>query len=282
MKLWGDSMEVNGKVPSKQVLRGKVTAGKATDAYTLAVANGFEGTIDDWFESLKGEKGDPGYTPVKGLDYYTETEKTNLIDEVLERVADGILDVKMGGVQGYTFGTIASTATAYSASYTYAEKIEVENNEIFLVDPITETFTSRSTFNSLIGMYFQEAGVTYYVPENVTMSENTNYNASNIAIGKKIVGQVQIVTPEDRNGKDGVSATHEWNGTVLTITSASGTSSADLKGEKGDTGEKGEKGDVGEPGRTPVKGTDYWTEEDKNEIKSYIDESLGVIENGSY
>ena len=33
-------------------------------------------------------------------------------------------------------------------------------------------------------------------------------------------------------GKDGTSATHSWNGTVLTITSASGTSSADLKGEK--------------------------------------------------
>ena len=38
------------------------------------------------------------------------------------------------------------------------------------------------------------------------------------------------------DGKDGVSVTHAWNGTVLTVTSASGTSSADLKGEKGDTG----------------------------------------------
>jgi hypothetical protein len=38
------------------------------------------------------------------------------------------------------------------------------------------------------------------------------------------------------NGKDGVSATHSWNGTVLTVTSANGTSSADLKGPKGDTG----------------------------------------------
>lgn len=37
-------------------------------------------------------------------------------------------------------------------------------------------------------------------------------------------------------GKDGISATHSWNGTVLTVTSASGTSSADLKGEKGDPG----------------------------------------------
>jgi hypothetical protein len=38
-------------------------------------------------------------------------------------------------------------------------------------------------------------------------------------------------------GSNGVSATHSWNGTTLTITSASGTSSADLKGDKGDTGE---------------------------------------------
>ena len=37
------------------------------------------------------------------------------------------------------------------------------------------------------------------------------------------------------DGKDGVSVTHQWNGTVLTITSASGTSSADLRGPKGDT-----------------------------------------------
>ncbi len=36
------------------------------------------------------------------------------------------------------------------------------------------------------------------------------------------------------NGKDGISCTHSWNGTTLTVTSSSGTSSADLKGEKGD------------------------------------------------
>lgn len=35
------------------------------------------------------------------------------------------------------------------------------------------------------------------------------------------------------NGTNGVSCTHSWNGTVLTVTSASGTSSADLKGSPG-------------------------------------------------
>lgn len=39
--------------------------------------------------------------------------------------------------------------------------------------------------------------------------------------------------------------THEWNGTILTITSDSGTSSADLKGEKGDDGVRGAQGKPG-------------------------------------
>ena len=55
-------------------------------------------------------------------------------------------------------------------------------------------------------------------------------------------------------GKDGVSATHSWNGTTLTITSASGTSSANLKGEKGDKGDQGIQGVQGEPGAKGDKG----------------------------
>lgn len=39
--------------------------------------------------------------------------------------------------------------------------------------------------------------------------------------------------------------THEWNGTVLTITSDSGTSSMDLKGGQGDIGPRGPQGPAG-------------------------------------
>lgn len=47
------------------------------------------------------------------------------------------------------------------------------------------------------------------------------------------------------NGKDGangISCTHQWNGTTLTITSASGTSSANLKGDAGSPGANGSDG----------------------------------------
>ena len=58
------------------------------------------------------------------------------------------------------------------------------------------------------------------------------------------------------------------------------------KGEKGDQGEpgaagpqgeKGEKGDQGEPGAngyTPIRGKDYWTEDDITQIKAYVDETI--------
>lgn len=55
-------------------------------------------------------------------------------------------------------------------------------------------------------------------------------------------------------GTNGVSATHEWLGTVLRMTSASGTSEANLKGDKGDTGPQGDKGDKGDTGQQGPKG----------------------------
>lgn len=67
-------------------------------------------------------------------------------------------------------------------------------------------------------------------------------------------------------GEPGISVTHSWEGTVLTITSASGTSSADLKGEKGDPGEQGLPG---EPGKDYVL-----TEDDKAEIVQAVLDAL--------
>ena len=47
---------------------------------------------------------------------------------------------------------------------------------------------------------------------------------------------------------------HSWNGTILTITSDSGTSSADLKGTTGDTGPRGPRGLKGNVNITSVNG----------------------------
>ena len=66
--------------------------------------------------------------------------------------------------------------------------------------------------------------------------------------------------------------THKWNGTVLTITSDSGTSSADLQGAKGDTGCRGPQGRAGvilnEDGT--INTTGYATEE-------YVDSAIAAF-----
>lgn len=46
------------------------------------------------------------------------------------------------------------------------------------------------------------------------------------------------------------------------------------KGEKGDKGDTGATGATGANGYTPVKGTDYWTNADIAEIKSYVDDAI--------
>ena len=81
---------------------------------------------------------------------------------------------------------------------------------------------------------------------------------------------------QGEKGADGTPATHRWSGTTLYITSASGTTSANLKGDKGDKGDPGTNGKDGQPGKdgadgkTPVKGTDYFTEADKAEMVSAV------------
>ena len=46
------------------------------------------------------------------------------------------------------------------------------------------------------------------------------------------------------------------------------------QGEVGPQGEQGIRGEKGTDGYTPARGTDYWTEEDKAEIKAYVDKAI--------
>ena len=46
------------------------------------------------------------------------------------------------------------------------------------------------------------------------------------------------------------------------------------KGDKGDKGDTGAKGDKGDKGDKPIRGTDYWTEEDMAEISADLDSKI--------
>lgn len=68
---------MTGNAESKNVLRGKLNGLKTIhgySAYEVAVICGFSGTEEEWLVSLKGE---PGYTPQKGIDYFDGKDGKN-------------------------------------------------------------------------------------------------------------------------------------------------------------------------------------------------------------
>lgn len=85
------------------------------------------------------------------------------------------------------------------------------------------------------------------------------------------------------DGTDGISCTHSWSGTALTVTSASGTSSEDLKGETGNSGvyigteEPTDSEQVVwlNPNGVPNYGL---TDDDKDEIATIVKADLSQIE----
>ena len=118
---------ISGTIQGGAIVRGK----EGKSAYEVAVKNGFSGTEAEWLASLKGEKGDAfvyadftaeqlaalkgekgdaftysdftaeqlaalkgekGDKPIKGTDYFTNTDKTEIVDAVLAAMpnAEGV------------------------------------------------------------------------------------------------------------------------------------------------------------------------------------------------
>lgn len=118
---------ISGTIQGGAIVRGK----EGKSAYEVAVKNGFSGTEVEWLASLKGEKGDAfvyadftaeqlaalkgekgdaftysdftaeqlaalkgekGDKPIKGTDYFTNTDKTEIVNAVLAAMpnAEGV------------------------------------------------------------------------------------------------------------------------------------------------------------------------------------------------
>lgn len=96
-----------------ELIRRAEAVEDGASAYEIAVEHGYEGTEEDWLASLKGENGEPGkdgedgetgaqgpagYTPVKGVDYFTMEEQQQLREDVLDALpvqvaSDGFTDL---------------------------------------------------------------------------------------------------------------------------------------------------------------------------------------------
>jgi hypothetical protein len=76
-----------------------------TDAYTIAVKNGFKGTVEEWLASLKGEKGD-----MPTIDDVMSTESANPLQNKVIAVAVGNIDRRLFALEQNSGGGEAKAA----------------------------------------------------------------------------------------------------------------------------------------------------------------------------
>ena len=276
-------------------------------AYELAVANGFKGTEQEWLASLNGRDGADGYTPVKGKDYfdgkdgqngkdgYTPVKGVDYFDGVDGK--DGYTPIKgkdyfdgtpgKDGINGKdgrdgkdgTNGVDGKDGYTPIKGIDYFDGVNGKDGKdgtngkdgqdgytpIKGTDYFTETDKREIVEDVLSSIDIPEGGggVTSW---NDLTDKPEIPSIDGLASEEYVNKAIEEIEINTQPGQDGVSATHVWDGTVLTITSASGTSSADLKGEKGDNG------------YTPIKGTDYFTDADKDEMVDAVLAALPIAE----
>lgn len=145
-------------------------------AYEVAVANGFEGTEAEWIASLKGDQGDAGYTPQKGVDYFDGDDGSDGQDG-----ADGI---------SVTHSWNGTTLTVTSASGTSSADLKGD----------TGATGATGADGKSAYQYAQEGGftgtetefiaklVTAYLPiAGGTLTGELRVNGKDVAGGSKIV-----------------------------------------------------------------------------------------------
>ena len=132
--------------------------------------------------------------------------------------------------------------------------IDEENRVLTSVSFMVEVAASVYDEKALLGT--DDGDVLIRMVEQTEKSEAAAAKSAEEAknTADNLVGNVndaieELKAAKERGDFNGISVTHQWDGTVLTVTSASGKSSSDLKGDKGEDG------------------ADYiLTEDDKNEI----------------
>lgn len=278
-----------GTVPENKIL--DIYSESQTDTYSCNMINNLVENIDvDLTEYAKKEEiptklsqlsNDKGYLTSIPNEYITESE----------------LDAK-----GYL--TEHQDLTNYAKITDIPKKVsELENDSKYLtsipLEYVTETELSEKSYatESFVSNKIAEAELS---GSDVDLSGLATKDELNNKVdkvkGKSLIDDTEIERLKNVTNYDDAELKNQINSkaTINDMTTYIEEHKNELKGDKGDTGEQGPQGDKGEQGiqgiqglqgekgetgsqgpkgdngYTPVKGTDYWTQADKEEIKQYV------------
>ncbi len=223
-------------------------------AYEIAVKNGFEGSEQEWLESLKGKDG-------SGITDVSIEEGTG---RLIVKLDDG-RQVDLGSVMGEAGVGIAGMTVNERGELVVVFTDDTEQNLGVVVGADGEKGEKGDTGEK------GEKGDTGEKGEKGDTGEKGDKGDTGATGEKGDKGDTGAAGRNGRNGSDGreielrvadgyiqwrYSDENVWKNLVSLDSLKGEKGDAGEKGEKGDTGEKGDKGDKGDTGATGEKGAD--------------------------
>lgn len=230
--------------------------------------------IPEWLQGPQGPAGPAGkdgYSPVKGVDYWTESDKKEIIEAAKQEVAEG--------AQGKSAYEVALDNGFVGTEEEWLASLVGPAGEIGPVGPQgvpgvpgrdgEQGLPGRDGIDGKPGK--DGISPTATVESNSEGAVITITDATGTTTAQIYNGSNGLPGADGLDGQDGFSPTVELTdtetGVTLTITDINGAKTATIKnGKQGAQGPQGLPGPAGQDGHTPVKGVDYFTDEEKNQI----------------
>lgn len=219
-----------------------------------------------------------GKASIEDMTNYIEEHKDELKGETGEAGQDGTNGVDgADGQDGYS-PTATVTQTETGATITITDKNGTTTTNI-TNGKDGEKGDTGATGNDGVSATHSWNGTT------LTITSASGTSSADLK-GEK--GEKGATGSDGKDGTDGVgissvtqttTSTTDGGTNVITVTKTDGTTST-FSVKNGSKGSTGATGETGADGYTPVKGTDYWTEADKEEIISELEESTVTLDKG--
>lgn len=132
------SSTISGGVTSAAYLKGRIYAPTYVSAYSIAVQNGFVGTVEEWLDSLKGKAGVDGKS---AYELAVESGYEGTLEEWLKSLQgeDGESAYQIAVNHGYE-GTEAEWIAEVSANQQVLSQLE---NKLDVVSQTLDKYASR-------------------------------------------------------------------------------------------------------------------------------------------
>lgn len=176
-------------------------------AYQVAVKNGYQGTEEEWLSFLHGEN---GYTPIRGIDYWTEEDQNEINTYITNQIQDvqndleelKIVDIGQESIENYNINT--SYTYYYNEDQEKYKKIQaigahgIQNNYGYVFLPIEEN--SKYKIQTYIGDYGTSTSLKTYAVIILNISEiSSEISKDNVieVLGEDPVFNQIVTMPEN-------------------------------------------------------------------------------------